>query len=1213
MEHYTEKQYDDDLTVVADEYDDSFQTDNVDLFEFPSYDESPLARLKSLVLSIDWEITDEVLRQFNDELVDLKDIWAGEKIYLVYIQALEKISKYIYQEKADSNPNAIKLLLALYYNLEKMVSSDSMTEEEKRELLLEDVKKFELLKKQIGREKKTARPETRELYADRMQPPVAAMEADGRSILTDLKAIVLGIDWEITETELEKLRDEVQSLEGIFADSRPKQIFLQGLGTLASYIRLKKSDAHPDAFKLLHSFFAGLEKIVIRPMTLEEEKEILFPEVEKFNAFKAIVGSKIRASRDEGEELEDYEEEGGTTGALAPALSGFAEEERGFQEEEEAAALGIPSAAIVENQIDRFFSEGDEIKVDEMAGGRPVAVAAPAEPASIGSAAESRLEAMFKPEGAAAFAGVDHETALQGVNVETEADDDSGEERLPLEAGELAPALAALDEEVPVDRRGAVMEPAHLDFAADVESRLDDFFKDFDVLDEKPVQPAATAVTTPAQEAVPEETVVAEMFEEGEATLVSDRFAALQGVDVETEDDDDSGEEPLAFIGEDLAPALAGEAEGEDLFTPAPIEEPAIPAGTVDLESGPLINTEEQLEAFEAEAEPAIAFEDETEVSGDEAEPAISLEEEPGVFGEETEPAAASEERLEAAEVESGPAIALEEQLDAFFALEEEEPPAPVEVATSLAPEPEPEIESEPEPEPALVEIRRAVMEQPTGSMFVMEVLEEGGEEEVVFELAEEEEETSAAASAAAALQPEAEISAAGLSAPAEEQPEESVAPEEPFAPETDVFTAGEPEFLAAEEEVGPDGEALPAIEADSEYAAVFEAAEEPVAEVVSFAEAAEIEHVEQQVSAAAEDLFAAALPGEEPAEEPVEEAESAYAAVFEAADESVAESFPFAEAAESEPVQPSGIAAEQELAAPAFPEEESTEELVEAGEEFFAVAAETPLAGLRACVSSLGLALDDSIFQGMYAEINALRGRYFTSPIAKTFLQLLSTITQHIDQYRYESSSEAFDILQSVCGSFEEAAENLQGLHAHDMVLREITRVLLWQKDMLDRQAVSKGDELTFAAPVRTESGQALEDEGEISFTEEEIADAFPAGFEPSSGSGIADEPAEDDGFPAEFGSAPYPSAEDASPGEEITLVDDFTAGETRTMDEEAYSELEQELAGELLAPAGGDTAEDPLATQLRDIIRGEMEMIRKELQVSLESLRKEMLGKKD
>ena len=74
-----------------------------------SDEESPITRLKTIILSIDWEISDDILRQFNVELLDLKDIWANDKINLVYVQALEKISKYIYQEKANANPNAIKL------------------------------------------------------------------------------------------------------------------------------------------------------------------------------------------------------------------------------------------------------------------------------------------------------------------------------------------------------------------------------------------------------------------------------------------------------------------------------------------------------------------------------------------------------------------------------------------------------------------------------------------------------------------------------------------------------------------------------------------------------------------------------------------------------------------------------------------------------------------------------------------------------------------------------------------------------------------------------------------------------------------------------------------------------------------------------------------------------------------------------------------------
>lgn len=132
VKQYSETQYDVDLTLGNDEYDESYYSDADDLFEFSTDDESPISRLKSLVLSIDWEITDEVLLQFNEELLDLKDIWAGNTINLVYVQALEKISKYIYQNKADSHPNAIKLLLTFYYNLEKIVSSEELSEDEKK-------------------------------------------------------------------------------------------------------------------------------------------------------------------------------------------------------------------------------------------------------------------------------------------------------------------------------------------------------------------------------------------------------------------------------------------------------------------------------------------------------------------------------------------------------------------------------------------------------------------------------------------------------------------------------------------------------------------------------------------------------------------------------------------------------------------------------------------------------------------------------------------------------------------------------------------------------------------------------------------------------------------------------------------------------------------------------------------------------------------------
>ena len=42
MEHYKEGQYDDDLTVGIDEYDDDFDTGDIDLFDYTGDEDSPL-------------------------------------------------------------------------------------------------------------------------------------------------------------------------------------------------------------------------------------------------------------------------------------------------------------------------------------------------------------------------------------------------------------------------------------------------------------------------------------------------------------------------------------------------------------------------------------------------------------------------------------------------------------------------------------------------------------------------------------------------------------------------------------------------------------------------------------------------------------------------------------------------------------------------------------------------------------------------------------------------------------------------------------------------------------------------------------------------------------------------------------------------------------------------------------------------------------------
>jgi pilus assembly protein FimV len=499
VKQYTENQYDDDLTVGTDDYDDSYYTGSVDLFEFSNDEDSPISRLKSLILSIDWEITDEVLMQFNEELVDLKDIWAGKKINLIYVQALEKISKYIYQKKADSHPSAIKLLLTLYHNLEKIVSSFDLTEEQKKEILLEDVKRFESLKRHISQQ---AEPVNNVQFSQsKLQKQTDNIGKDND--LLNLKAIVLGIDWEITDEDLNQLRQEVVRLEEKFAESKPRLILLQGIGALGTYIKLKKSKAHSDAFKILHLFYESLEKIVATPMNLKEEKAILFPAVEKFNAFKNLLGPTITPETIDQSRNETEEDDTPSDSVITPAFADLPEEVMGFQAEEEVKSLGIEATGSVDNQVESFFTS------------------------SLDSSLHSDTSAF----------GETHEIALQGVDVEMD-DEDDGYEKAPSRNSALTPALSeGIEEE---------SYPA---------------FQENDLAWDEGKTAFSDTTEIPGEKSADISIALDSVLEENENIGLDfsklDKDIVLQGVDVETEADDDSDEEALPMMEGRLAPALA--------------------------------------------------------------------------------------------------------------------------------------------------------------------------------------------------------------------------------------------------------------------------------------------------------------------------------------------------------------------------------------------------------------------------------------------------------------------------------------------------------------------------------------------------------------------------------------------------------------------------------------------------------------------------------
>jgi hypothetical protein len=111
---------------------------------------NPLRELKSIVLSLDWEITDEVMDRFFREIHRLEDEYGNQKTLVSFLHLLDSIGKYIRHHKGKAHPHAGKLLNSAYMSLEKVIRSQHLTPMERKRMLARELGRYRKLKEQIA-------------------------------------------------------------------------------------------------------------------------------------------------------------------------------------------------------------------------------------------------------------------------------------------------------------------------------------------------------------------------------------------------------------------------------------------------------------------------------------------------------------------------------------------------------------------------------------------------------------------------------------------------------------------------------------------------------------------------------------------------------------------------------------------------------------------------------------------------------------------------------------------------------------------------------------------------------------------------------------------------------------------------------------------------------------------------------------------------------
>ncbi len=113
----------------------------------------PIKELKGYILSIDWEISDEILNALIGEIAILEQTYQDDKDLVLFLQLLGSVGKYIKKRKVNAHPGAIKLLNSVFNSMEQVILAKDITEEEKRQTLLVQVEEFKKLKEQIALKK----------------------------------------------------------------------------------------------------------------------------------------------------------------------------------------------------------------------------------------------------------------------------------------------------------------------------------------------------------------------------------------------------------------------------------------------------------------------------------------------------------------------------------------------------------------------------------------------------------------------------------------------------------------------------------------------------------------------------------------------------------------------------------------------------------------------------------------------------------------------------------------------------------------------------------------------------------------------------------------------------------------------------------------------------------------------------------------------------
>jgi hypothetical protein len=120
----------------------------------PVVNDADLNNLKTVILTIDWEISDRSLQHFEKVVSYFLSMYQQNKIYQNFLKIIQSLGQYIGSKKINAHPDAISFLRSVFDDFEKVVQTPGISYQNQKEILEKTISRFNELKTRITKEKK---------------------------------------------------------------------------------------------------------------------------------------------------------------------------------------------------------------------------------------------------------------------------------------------------------------------------------------------------------------------------------------------------------------------------------------------------------------------------------------------------------------------------------------------------------------------------------------------------------------------------------------------------------------------------------------------------------------------------------------------------------------------------------------------------------------------------------------------------------------------------------------------------------------------------------------------------------------------------------------------------------------------------------------------------------------------------------------------------